>query len=432
MRVTACAKMVVLFVALTLPSLLATSLLTLEDQHVRYQHVNGKMTVGDVSKQMEFHVFLTVYKMEDCLKVVGFVMPNENRNQGGFQDWYLMMPPEAESWSPDVKVILQDKSILDVETRTWHSWSAEAAVERCIPTTFEVSVSLDKEAQPRTLHVADLDPVVIPQQVEEQHVQQSKTVIVYSHIRGQVTSEKVLMLYTHMAYHHHLGVEEFWLYATGQQIDDLYVSQQLRDVLNYGMLKVMLWPDMFCKKHADCIDDDNFHNLKHQILVYNVARMVGARLRKQLLILDTDEFLVSNSSIAGLEEDLRLHAQVVLPRYDSFTCRGPSATPTPDISLIQQDPISFLDHFRTRHVVPHGLTVGKSLIDPTKIAVYGVHLGREAGSHTTLWQSQRTAYILHLVNLWVVRRCEDTSPVEQIPAWNRVAFALKPATTFFD
>lgn len=420
----ACAKVFVLaFAVATLSSPLASGFLTLEDQRVRYYYTSGNMAIRDISKQVECHVFSTLYKEDGYLKLAGMLMPNEDRHQGGWQDLFLVMPHEVVKWDPELRVTLHNNSVVPVKVREWHSWSKQVNVEYCIPITFELILRSDKGSQPTTLHVADWEPMPLPQQVEEKPVGQLATVIVYSHIRGQVTSDKIELLHMHIAYHQQSGVNEFWLYATSQQIVDLRASEKLRDVLDLGTLKLIYWPDMLCTKFLDCTESTG-HHYKHQILAHNVARLAGIQAHKGLLILDTDEFVVSNvtaiNNIALGQEVLQSHAQAVIPRYDSFACgQGENADAVPEISFLKQDSKSFLNQVRTRSRTPHWPIKGKSMIDPGKMAVFGIHMGTPADAHETLWHSQSEVFILHLVNMWAIRVCEDD--VEQVPAWNKAA-----------
>lgn len=418
-------------------SQLSSTSFTLEDQRIKYYYISGAMTTGPVSKQVDCHVFLTLYVEHGYVTLIGILMPNENRSQGGYHNWYLEMPPEvvSTSWDPQLRVTLLDGSMLNVETRKWHAWAGDPGVNglRCVPLTFELRVSVDQVSQMTFLQVADWEPMQLPHQVDEPLDTEFQTVIVYAHLRGEVTVDKAILLHTHLMYHHRLGIQEFWLYASYQQIVNLHAFQELKDVIESGTLRLINWPDMFCEEHSDCIESDG-HHLKHQILVYNVARLAGIQPRKGLLILDTDEYLVTNAAVISniscfAQDVLQSYAQVVLPRYDSFTCRnGERDNAVPDINLLRQDSVSFLDHFRTRSQTPYILTKGKSLINAKEMTVYEIHLGREADTHITLWQSESTAYILHLVNLWVIRECEEDIPVEDIPAWNRATSSTQAAS----
>lgn len=391
------------------------------------------MTVGTVSRPIACHFFLTLYKEHGHLKLLGIMMPNENRHQGGWCNAYLDMPHDIALWNPELRVYLRNDTVVQVKVREWHSWSSHVNVERCLPMTFELMLNTDQGSQPATLHVADWEPMPLPQQVEAkpnqqleaQPNQQLETVLVYSHIRGEVTADKVSLLYTHMVYHQQLGIKEFWLYVTTQQSADLHASQSLRSVIDSGKLKLIYWPDVFCEEYSDCIESSG-HQLKHQILVHNVARLAGTFAHKGLLILDTDEFIVADTTaindLGFAEQVLQSHAQAVLPRYDSFGCRpGTEADADPDISLLKQDSTHFLDQYRTRSRLPHRGNKGKSLIDPEKMAIFGIHMGQPADIYQTLWQPHTTIYVLHLVNIWVVRRCEED--VEQIPGWNKATHA---------
>ena len=334
------------------------------------------------------------------------------------------MPEDVEHWDVDLRVSLSDNSTQHITTSKWFSWADGTNCRRGVPMTFNLTVNTDKVLQLKTLHVADWDPIRLESNLPELSADHQRGVIlVYAHLRGQITQDKVSLLHTHVTYHHKIGVEQFWLYASPHQIAGLLTFQDIQALLQLGTLQLIMWPDVMCEQHSDCTET-NGHHYKHQILVYNAAALAGIHARKALLLLDTDEFLVTTahgsqmSAVDNLvQTSLLSHAQAVMPRFDTFTCQKWDDDTSPDVGYMHKDPKAFLNQFTTRSQSPHPTVKGKSLFFPERIAVYEVHLGATAQPYETCYQSQDVAYILHLVNFWGRRVCASDTPVENILGW---------------
>lgn len=400
-----------------------TCLVELRDQHVQHHLLTGAVHVGDVVIHIECHVFLTLYIQGETLTLRGFLMPNENRHRDGYLDWYLDMPEEVASWDPHLLVTTTNGSTVHVATERWRSWAEGITCGLCMPLTFNLNLAVDPACQLVSLQVADWHHITLPTEVPELGGQRHGVAVVYSHMQGLITFDQVAVLHTHLMYHRQLGVEQFWLYASHQQIRRLNTFDGLKPLLETNVLQFIHWPDQLCDQYKDCVETAS-HPYKHQILVYNAARLAGIHAQTALLVLDMDEYLImtTDSAHTHLVEDLEKqllpsHAQIVLTRYDSFTCRDRQIDVHPDIQLLQEGPATFLNQFNTRAQGSFPSAKGKSLVLPDRIAVFEIHLGSEIEQHTTLWLPSTTAYILHLANLWSIRVCQDTVPVESIPAW---------------
>lgn len=397
----------------------------LRDQHVEYHILTGSVLVGDVVKQLECHVFFTLYIQGETLTLRGFLLPNENRHQGGFREWYLDMPEDVAMWDPHLLVTTMNGSIMHVATDRWVSWAGNFACGLCMPLTFNLDVAVDTSSQLRTLQIADWHPITLPSEVPELHSQRHGVVVVYSHMQGLITFDKVAVLHTHLMYHQQLGVQQFWLYGSHRQIRQLSSFDGLKPLLETNVLQLVHWPDKLCDQFKDCAEAA-YHPYKHQILVYNAARLAGIHAQTTLLVLDTDEYLITTTNNAEkryvgdiVQQLLPSHSQLVLTRYGSYTCRDLQVDVLPDVQLLNEGPATFLNQFRTRSQDPYIPVKGKSMMLPDRMAVYEIHLGVELEQHmrTTLWLPSATAYILHLANLWSIRECQDTEHVETIPAW---------------
>ncbi len=398
----------------------------LTDQHVHYHYLTGDMLIDENLREMNCHIFLTLYTAADETVLRGFFLPNEHRHQGCHLNLFLSMPEDVESWDPHLRVTFTDNSTKRVATTKWLSWADHTGCRLGVPMTFSLTMNTDKAHQLKALHVADWDPIGLDSDVGQVPSSPKPGVImVYAHLRGQITQDKVSLLHIHVTYHHRIGVEQFWLYASPHQIADLITFQDIQALLESEVLQLIMWPDVFCEHYSDCIET-NGHHYKHQILVYNAAALAGIHARKALLLLDTDEFLVvpaSGTYMSAVDNlvhaSLSSHAQAVIPRFDSFTCRNWDNDSLPDIRYLQSDPESFLNQFTSRSQTPHTGYKGKSLFFPEMMAVYEVHFGVAAQPHKTCYQSQDLAFILHLVNLWSRRVCGSDIPFESIPTWSQ-------------
>ncbi len=397
---------------------------TLGDQRVSYHHRVGNLTAGALSKQVDCHIFSTLYTQQDSITLLGFLMPNEGRSLGGFPPVFLVKPEEVEFWDPQLRVTMQDDTSYDIPTTKWLLWPEDPELQiRAAPLTF--NITMNKTGQLSMLQIADWDPmpVLTSGEYHQADVGQDGVIMVYSHVSGRITTAIASVLHHHVTYHMQLGVDEFWLYASSQQIADLHLSHALKPVIESGQLKLILWLDGACEHYLDCIDT-NDHLYKHQVLVYNAARLAGVHTGKALLIMDADEYLVLNRAAIGnsvsclVQHALQSHAQISFTRYDSFTCQiWQSVGAVPDIHLLEQDPAIFLSHFTNRSKEPYRPNKGKSIVSPKQIALYMIHGGVGADQYTTRWQPSTTAFIMHLVNLWHVRECSDAVEVERLPAW---------------